>query len=285
MPPRRRLLGVAAAALAGCLGPATGTPRTGTYSPTPQTDPDSPTPTTESAAGPQSYALGETHETTAGEPVTVSDADVHVSIVSRHVAGSSTHPDVGLAGRGQFLVVDHDPIDPASFGIRIDGERIGRERYEPIGPDEGRTAFAVPLVDAHSAAVVWVGGDDPVRWELPAAVVRDFGARPRFEVETFDVPDAISPGEPIDVTLRVTNVGDRDGRFLAELGAVVISDFGEVWFDVPRGETVERHFSLIPPTYTPMYGAGEDELPVVLDWGADRLKKTVRLVSESPTEG
>lgn len=280
MPSRRQLLTALAVATAGCLGDQPATPPDGTDSTPPS---DSPTPPTDSPADATTYALGESHQGPGGGTVTVASAAVHVSITSLHVTGSSAHPDVGVREDAQFLVADVEPHDLEAFGVTVDGERVERNVYEPFGPDDGLVAFEVPLADADSAAVVWTGGDDRVRWELPDDVVADLAVRPAFEVRRFEVADAVDAGDPIPVTLEVANVGDRDGRFLAELGAVVLSDVGEAWFDVPAGETVTEDLSLTPSIYTPMYGSSGDDLKVVLDWGADRLvrKVTVRSGSDS----
>ncbi|MEF8800361.1 MAG: hypothetical protein V5A38_04255 [Halolamina sp.] len=264
---RRAFVALLGAGLAGC---SSGPPASNDHS----TTAASRSPTTDAGLEP-----GESYTTDGGE-VVVADPAVRNSIVSRSVAGSSTHPDVGAHKGAQFLVVRLSGAPAEEFAVEADGQAIDGNRYEPIEPDAGLTAFQVTVIEADTAAVVWTGGDEPVRWELPDPVVDAIGKLPKFELREFTMSDSVSPGEPIETTLTVANVGERDGRFLAELGAVVMSDVGEVWFDVPQGETVTAEFSLTPSIYTPMDGSG-DELTVVCDWGSDRAERTVKVVEET----
>lgn len=256
---RREFCALLSAGLAGCTGVPSGTP-------------------TAEMNG-SSRVPGDEYPAEDG-PIVVADPAVRRSIVSRHVAGSSVHPDVGAHAGAQFLVVRLSGAPAEEFVVEADGQAIEGNRYEPIEPDAGLTAFQVTVIEADTAAVVWTGGDEPVRWKLPDPVVDAIGTPPQYELREFTVPDSVSPGEPIETTLTVANVGERNGRFLAEHGAVVMSDVGEVWFDVPQGETVTKEFSLTPSVYTPMYNSN-DELTVVCDWGSDRAERTVTVVEET----
>lgn len=277
MPSRRAFLALTGGTLAGCVGE---TPGTGT--------PHSPTPTetrTTAADQPPLLTPGESFAADGGA-VTVADPAVHVSVVSRTAAGSSVHPDVAASYGSQFLLLSLDGAKPETFAVTLDREVVDQPFHETIEPDDGKFACRVPVGSVSTARVHWrPDGRTRATWKLPDDLRDRLAARPAFEVREFDVAETVSVGEAIDVTLRVANVGDRDGRFVAELGAIVLSDIGEVWFDVPRGQAVTKEFSFTPSTYTPMYGQSEDELPVVCDWGTGRQKKTVRLRDGTTTSG
>lgn len=229
--------------------------------------------------------VGEPYESSDGTTVTVQDVSVRKLVRSTSV-GSATHVDVACLVDHQFAVVETEATDPDGRSIRtdvrlpleVDGERYPRNdqhMYWAIPPGSydrpGHPAIAVPITDATDAAALWLRDDgDPVRWMLSAGTVATFGRAPAFEIEAFDTPDAVRPGDPVDASFTVANTGDRDGRLIAEFGAGPISDHDEVVFDVPAGG--DR-------TYTDSLNAGtpEDaaELRVTLERGCDRLHRTV----------
>lgn len=121
------------------------------------------------------------------------------------------------------------------------------------------------------AGVVWRPDDGPaVRWRLPDDLVGALGGGPAFAVESFDAPRTAVPDDEFETTLAVRNEGERNGRFLAEVGNALVSDQPEVTVDVSDGETVTRH-----PTVRAHFGDG-DELAVVLRWEGGTERRTVR---------
>lgn len=217
--------------------------------------------------------------------VTVETAVVRRSVASMNVL-SPAHVDVAAPADAQFVAcevrTDGDPTPAVEdFGVVADGAAVeGRAVgwWPASGPDGDllRVAVEVPVGRYDRAAVAWRRpGAGTVQWALPRAQVRALGRVPAFDVLRFGVPDSVHEGESIDVTLEVANVGDRDGRFLAELGAVVLSDVGEVRFDVPAGESVSHEETLTPSLYTPMSGDKGDPLRVVLNWGTGEMEREV----------
>lgn len=281
---RRRLLAaLGTGALAGCVDrPA------GSGSPTPGGG-DSPGAsgeppgTVRPVPSPDGRTVGDAFA--AGDrTVTVESAAVRRSVASADV-GSPAHVDVAAPADAQFVACEvrfeGGPVPAVEdFGVVADGGTgaVRTLRWRTFRTDESPllVAVEVPVGRYDRAAVTWRRPDgDPVRWALPREAVRALGRVPEFAVRRFAVPDAVREGRAIDVTLDVANAGGRDGRFLAELGAVVVSDVGEVRFDVPAGGSVTREVALTPGSYTPMYGDEGDPLRVVLDWGAGRMEREV----------
>lgn len=258
---RRAALTLLGAALAGCTNrlPATDSP--GDDSPTPgeRLDP------------------GETY----GNGVAVEDFDARVSIATPDVS-STAHLDVAAFAGDQFLLADVTGVDAdalGAFDVALDGELLGAHTYRVGGFEPTPMAFRVPTRDVETAAVVRT--DEDVRWRVPDEVTAALGKRPSFRVREFETPDSVEAGEAIDVELAVENDGDRGGRFLAELGATVLSDVGEVSFDVPVGETVRKTFAVSPALATP---PGDDSFRVVLDWGTGEMDATVTVEGSAETE-
>lgn len=290
MPDRSRrnalqALAAGALPLAGCLDRLR-PPATDATSPSAADRPGSPT-AASSPTPPGTVALdvGETHEAPDGTTVTVRDVRVRKLLRSTSV-GSPTHVDVACLPDHQFAVVDAEATDAAGdpilpdvrFALVADGVRYprpDRHWYWAVPPGShdrpGFPAFPVPVADAAGAAVVW-RRDPPVRWTLPADTVEQFGRAPAFAVRSFETPDAVARGGVFEVAFAVANAGGRDGRFVAELGAGVISDHDEVVVDVPHG--TERTFA---ETVDPVYVEEADEVGVTFDWGCGRLRRTVRV--------
>jgi hypothetical protein len=272
-------------------GSTTGAPGTDssceapTAASTTQTSED-PSPATDTRTpGERTLALGETHEARDGTTVTVNDVRVRKLIRSTSV-GSSTHIDVACLEDSQFAVADAEAtdgdgnsvLDDARFAIEVDGTRYPRPDENwywafPPGSHErpGVPAFAVPIEDVSTAAVVWFPEDEePVRWTVPAETVGSLGRAPRFSVCTLDVPDSISRDDSFEASFTVANAGDRDGAFVAEFGAGGVSDHGEAHVSVPAGS--ERNYT---KRMDPNYPDGTEEIEVTLAWGCGRLDWTV----------
>jgi len=265
---RRAALTTLAAGLAGCSPLRSDTGATGT--PTADRTPTGGTTGTPTPTPDRTFASGESH---AG--VTVEVRDVLASVVTLDV-GSSVHPDVAAFEGAQFLscaVTGGDEETVSRLDVELDGERLGARQFRHDTSEPSPVAFRVPVRDVDAAAVVWP--DEGVRWRVPDGSVADLGARPAFRVRRLGTPDTVAPGESIPVDLAVENVGDRDGRFLAELGTAAISDVGEVTVTVDVDETVERQFAVEPTADTPP--GDDDRFRVVLDWGTGRTERDVRV--------
>lgn len=96
-----------------------------------------------------------------------------------------------------------------------EGVPLGYGGYEP-GRD-AYLAFVVPSpLSAEAPEITFEGDAGP--WPLDAADRETLAAlEPRFELESLSVPDGVTGGDPLEVTLEVRNVTETDGRFLASL--------------------------------------------------------------------
>lgn len=282
------LLGSGLAGTAGCLGREPTGDGGSASSPTgsPSRTRGSPTdPTTTGGPPTTTLDLGEPYEHPDGWSVTLSNARVR-KIALR----AGTHLDPVAFSGGQYVVVEVAVVgdangpdtagvlpDPAGFDVTLDGADAAPDEagfwngYPGTATDDVGTA-AVPVATAESdqAAVRWQAPEEPVEWRLAADHREAIAREPAFEVREFAVPEVVEHGASFDASLTVANVGGRDDRFLAELGATTISDTPEFEFDVPAGESVGREV-----TVEPHYLEGTEELRVVLNWGVDRLVRTV----------
>lgn len=277
---RRRFLGATTGlltTLAGCSG-------LGSSPSTPTLSPVSP-PTAKPSSG-IVLDVGQTYETPDGRTVTVRDVRVERLIRSLSV-GHGTHITVGWLENHQFAVSEAEATGPngdsiltdVRLALEVDGVQYPRDDQKlywalPPGSTErpGQPAFPVPTTHAATGAIVWhTNGDSPVRWKLPPATIAKFGRAPSFSVSSFDTPDTVSRGSTFDASVTVGNSGDRAGRFIAEFGAGGV-DYGEVVIDVPAG--AERtHTGMLDPYYS----ENASEIRVVLDWGRERLARTLRV--------
>lgn len=281
MNPSRRAvlsaLGTAlSASLAGCPETENGT---GTSEPTPRPMQSRTSSTTQgepTTPGPVELDPGDSYTTDAGWSLTVDDVAVRIAVVDT----GTTHPDPVWAEDGQFVVADFtvegsDAPDPANLNVtcRVDtGDALGWTYVDADGPrDERRQriGFEVPSSPAPTAgAVVWTPDQGPdVRWTLSEATLTSLAQPPEFDLQSFSVADA--PGDEVDATLTVANVGDGDGVFLAEVGPAAMSDQGEVEFAVPAGETrtVTRRVRAESPNDGPTR--------VVLQWRDTKIERTI----------
>lgn len=253
-PSRRAVLSaLATVPVTGCLdmvGPTT--PQTtptdlpgSTTTPTPDDKTPTPTPDT---SGPVRRQPGDAYE--ANElSVTVSDMTVRHGMV----AFEGVHPDPKWVKGAQFLLAtltvegDQDPanLDVTATANTLDGRPDRYFGFAPDAPDSVQpVGFVVPTdTDISEAAVVW-NGPREVQWPLPEDLVANLASAPDFVLKELRVPETASEGMDIDVELDVANTGDRDGRFLAELGNGAISDQPEIEVTVPASETVTTSRSM-----------------------------------------
>lgn len=278
---RRRLLVALGTGVtfSGCLGSEP--PRTPTASdettrrPSTRTDDvaDATDQTPGTTTDPQTVSFGRAYESPSGETATVHDVSVRRTVFTR-----SVHVDPHFRSGEQFLVVDASVSDRdllRQFELVADGEQIDTRRIgrlvEPFGePTDELLGLAVPApLDADRGAVTWRGPEGGfARWPLADDHLHALANPPEFEVRGFEIAETVERGSSFPASLTIANAGSGDGTFFAELGATTISDVPEIRVEVPAGETVS-----VERTVDPHYREGDDELTVVLNWGADRLKR------------
>lgn len=229
--------------------------------------------------------MGEPYEASNGQMVTVEEV-----LIVKLIRAVGVHIDVVCLDDHQFAVVDAEATDADGTSILrdirlaldVDGvqyPQADQHSYGALPPESssrpGQPALPAPISDATNAAVVWLRtADSSVRWELPPETVERLGQAPVFVVREFETPDPVTEGAAFEASMTVANTGERDGRFVTELGAGPISDYGEVMLDVPAG-TERTHTELVRP-YLP---ENRDEIEVVLDWGCDRLRRTISVTN------
>lgn len=227
---RRRLLAVCGAGLAGVAGCLSDSPLT-TDDPT-----GSPTTTPEGTPGGDSDT-----SLTANDPVdglTVEDVVVKEAVTYESTMGSG---GVLAADDRQYVIAwvraDRE-VTPEQFVLLGDGRnweaglpdtagavntaiagRGGAPLGGTLGTDDQSSyvGFEVPSpLDDAEIRLGFEDDRDSGEWSLPeSAVDRLRTAGPRFELESLSVPDEVSQGDPLSVSLTVTNVSETDGRFLA----------------------------------------------------------------------
>lgn len=272
-PSRRALLGaLATLPLTACLGnssPGTATSATPTDSPT--TDQITATPPA-TQSGPIIRQPGETYETD-DIAVTVSGLTVYHGMVKF----GSGHPDPIWKEGSQFVLasvaVEGDD-DPATLDVTVTADTLEErpDRYYGFAPDTPESVqplgFAVPTTPTPSeASIVWHGPRE-IRWPLPDELVTKLGHAPDFSLKGLQVPESARQGTSLSVTIEVANSGNRDGRFLAELGYAALSDQPEIEVPVPAGETVTVTES-VDARFT------EGEMTVLLRWEGGVQRRTV----------
>lgn len=240
---------------------------------------------TDSDAQPESVLdLGDSFESSDGTTVTVNSVELYRLVRSTSV-GSSTHIDVAWLDGHQFAVTDLDASGPSSelgsevpIALEVDGTQYPRPDQHwywtfPPGTHVGETesrrpAYPAPITDATSASIVWVR-EEPVRWQLPEETVAELTRAPAFEIESLTVPDSVTRGSTFEASFTVRNTGS-DGRFVAEFAAGPLSDHEEVTVSVPASD--KRTYT---KTMDPHYTEHTSSLDVILDWGNERLRRTV----------
>ncbi|MCT9095941.1 hypothetical protein [Haloarchaeobius sp. HME9146] len=276
---RRRFLATAGAAipvaLAGCVGSDGLGTDSGREPAETGTDP-SPT---------DSTAL----DSTATDPASGDGYDLVVENVAVYrrttTAANGVHVDVAADPERQYVVADvgvlppedgetaADPPAPTDleFTVTLDGESYGNAFATEFG-SQYATTIAVPvptgIEPGTGELAVGPAGDGGIRHEFTAAQLARIARVPQFTLESFTVEGGNASAR---ATLEVTNEGDRDGRFMAELGTDYISDTPEVTFEVPAGETVTTEESVS------VYAEDTAEVTVVLGWGSTYHRRTVTL--------
>lgn len=203
------------------------------------------------------------NETPDGSPLET--VAVHQSIRKRGVA----HTDVKT---GVFVVgtfADDGTVERNDVALSLDGTR-----HDPVDwvvpASDGTVAVAFEFPKEGSAAtdgtLEWGTGS----WSLSDGTLKRLSSPPQFTVREFSIPDEAPGDSEITATIGVENTGESDGRFLAEFGSMRLSDQSEITIQVPAGERVSASRSI-------NLHQQEGEETLVLDWGNDRLKRTVSL--------
>lgn len=278
------LVSTVAVSVSGCLS-SDGSQTTDSPTATSE-DSETPTPTTSSD---KTLTLGASFEASNGQTVSVRDVRVRKLIRSTSV-GSPTHIDVACLNDHQFAITEAEATDgdgnsilsDIRFALDVDGVQYPQDdqhwywAFPPGSHDRpGLRAFPAPITDATEAAIVWLRDDAPsVRWRVPPETIGLLGQSPTFTVGSFETPDSVSRGESFKATFTVANTGERDGHFITEFGAGPLSDHGEVTIDVPAG-TEQTYSGMMDPHYSD----DADEIDVSLDWGCDRMHRTVSVTN------
>ncbi|MFD1586514.1 hypothetical protein ACFR9U_05940 [Halorientalis brevis] len=227
---RRQLLTLAGAGLvglAGCLSdPGSGPP---------EEEPSDPTTTDSPTSSPTGSPTTSPDDPPSPDGVTVEDVVVRKAVTYESIMGSGGV----LAAEGtQYVVatVRSDRNDLPSFTFETDdqswesglSDTVGAANFAVAGHEGGAVgrrlggdgesflAFEIPSPLSASNPRIRLGGSDPAEWPLSAdATARLAAPAPRFELDELSVPDIVSEGDALSVTLTVRNVSDTDGRFLA----------------------------------------------------------------------
>ncbi|MBX0294485.1 hypothetical protein [Haloarcula nitratireducens] len=218
---RRRLLascGTCLAGLAGCLS----------ESPAGSDDTPNRTEASPSETTTDSPAGSPTERISGTEP----DATLAVGdlVVRKSVRYESTMGSGGvLTARGRQYVVAsvRGPRDASTGGFSLvtDSESwdpglpdtAGARNHSVAGIERPFLAFTLPSPLSASNPRIRRDGEN-TEWSLPAGATEALAASsPRFELDSVTVPEAVSQGEPLTVSLSATNVSETDGRFLAAI--------------------------------------------------------------------
>lgn len=226
-------------------------------------------PDTSARETPTTVAIGEQATSENGQAVTISAPQVR-KIIYTPDTYPTYHLSPAASSEAQFLTVGVETDDTAVTDLPltpvIDDEPADGDTYRlRFGDgDQSRIGFRIPVGDVQHGVLEWRPREDErYRWEIPTSILADLEVSPRFEVESFTVPESIERDEQFTGSVTVQNVGERDGRFLAtveSLGSASVPIAGPFSFEVAAGETVTHQFS----------GRTEidsGEKNAVLDWG------------------
>lgn len=174
-----------------------------------------------------------------GSDVAVEDVGVRKAIVYESMSTGDGHDRI-LAEEGRQYVVaavrGNVARSSSDFALTADGRawkpgltgtgggtnwavagREGGPVGDPIDDDRAFLAFEVPSPLSASTPRIRLSDGD-AEWLLSDdARERLASSGPRFELDALEVPDAVSYGDPLAVSLTVTNVSETDGRFLAAI--------------------------------------------------------------------
>ncbi|MBV0922638.1 hypothetical protein KTS45_00345 [Halomicroarcula limicola] len=216
---RRRLLAACGTALAGLAGCLSESPAGSDDTPNRTEAPPSDTRTGSRTESPTDQPAG-TH--TDATPA-VGDIVVRKSIRYESLMGSG---GVLTAQSKQYVVASIEgPRDASTDGFTFETDSeswnpglpdtVGSRNYMAAGIERPFLAFTLPSPLSASNPRIRRDGED-TEWALPAGATETLAASsPRFKLDSVTVPESVSQGEPLSVSLSATNVAETDGRFLA----------------------------------------------------------------------
>lgn len=213
-------------------------------------------------------------DATPASGVVVEDAVVRKAVTYESRMGSGGV--LAVEGR-QYVVASvraSRDLSPSDFAFRTDADSwrpglsdtvgatnraVAGRGGGPVGHSlrgDGRSylAFEVPSpLSASNPRIRYAPGDS--EWPLPTRMADRLEApSPRFELVSLTVPESVSQGEALSVSLTARNVSETDGRFLAAVywPTRVIADDDEsrvVERDVAAGEETTASMA-IDTSYT-----------------------------------
>lgn len=195
-----------------------------------------------------------TRSTRPSTPPSEGDVVVEDIVVRKAITYTSTMGSGGvLAADGQQYVVASvrtreelpesastfrtDPHPESAFTFRTDGqswtpglpETVGGLNYavsghdggavgQPVGEGRSYLAFTVPSPLPVSNPRIELAANETTAWPLPTTARERLAApAPQFELTELVVPETVSRGATLSVSLTAENVSETDGRFLAAL--------------------------------------------------------------------
>lgn len=173
-----------------------------------------------------------TPDDSPGVEVAVHDIVVRKAVTYDPVMGSGGV----LTAEGEQYVVGavaaERELSIAEFAFEADGESWRPRDYGHVSVagrgsrfiehadvvDRAYLAFAVPSPLSAADSKIVFSGAPPGEWALHEEARERLAApEARFELVSLSVPEEVTAGEPLEVTLEVRNVSETDGRFLAAL--------------------------------------------------------------------
>ncbi|MDS0242248.1 MULTISPECIES: hypothetical protein [unclassified Haloferax] len=196
--------------------------------------------------------LSESIQTDQGWSLSVTNTRVRKCVIQTNTVHSNP-----ACGQGtQYLLVDvetsgSDAPSASTLNIGFDfaGKYIEAQPLDSRSNQKSMVATYAVTVDVSSApsgaTIVWQGErDEQARWAVPKETVTKLSSSPEFHIESFEAPDTAADGQEVEVLITVANQGDRDGRFIAELGDAALSDQPEISIEVKKGESVTEIYDI-----------------------------------------
>lgn len=233
MPSRRSYLAGVVTVVTGLAGCTSGPG--GTESPT-ETEPTDTEPK-KSPSGTATEPPEAAKRTVGGDTVAVTDIVARKAITYQSTMGSggvvaidgkqfvvaSVQSDAELSMEDfSFRTADDQwpATNPGEEGARnyaVEGHEGGAVGDRIGGDGQKFLAFELPSpLDATEPVIHLDHGGESAEWSLPDEAAATLPApAPSFELDSLDAPDSVRQGDPLEVSLSVTNTSDTGGRFLA----------------------------------------------------------------------
>jgi len=139
----------------------------------------------------------------------------------------------------------------------------------------GALVFDVPTVEVEEGWLV----SDGTRYALPEYILPEFARAPSFTAERVSTPDTVQSGDPIEITVEVTNEGDRRGVFLAGAREGSRTATVDIWAD--PGETTVGNLMYHS------YAGGPGDTVILMftapDYPDDYDRPSAEIVERTPT--